>query len=113
MKIYRYRSLAAWFSRIVSLFFIAFCVLLLIMICRELFTGSLAATPTGDLVALGVSMVFGPVLGMVNLNLFADIAVRDNGLGVRYCLITWLFVPWKDVISVKPSLANPMCKFSH
>jgi hypothetical protein len=89
-----------------GLFFIAFSILLLIMICGSLLIGSLAARPTGDLVGLGVSVVFSTVIGMTVLNLFADIAVRDSGLEVRYFLIAWVFVPWENVIAATPSLAD-------
>ena len=110
MTIYRYRSLGAWFTRIMGLFWIAFSILLLTMICRNLLMGSLAATPTGDLVALGVSVVFGAVGGMMVLNLFADVAVRDSGLGVRCFLIAWVFVPWENVIGATPSMVSIMGK---
>jgi hypothetical protein len=106
MTIYRYRSLGAWFSRIMGLFWIAFSILLLIMICRNLLMGSLAATPTGDLVTLGVFVVFSVVFGMMVLNLFADVAVRDSGLGVRCFLIAWVFVPWENVIAATPSMVS-------
>ena len=106
MTIYRYRSLGAWFTRIMGLFWIAFSILLLIMIGRNLLMGSLAATPTGDLVGLGVSVVFSAVGGMMGLNLFADVAVRDSGLEIRYFLIAWVFVPWENVLAAKPSLAD-------
>jgi hypothetical protein len=89
-----------------GLFWIALSILLLIMVGRDLLIGSPAATPTGDLVGLGVSMVFSAVGGMMTLNLFADVVVRDSGLEVRYFLVAWVFVPWENVIAATSSLVD-------
>ena len=106
MKIYRYRSFGVWFSRIMGLFWIVFPILFLTTTWHDFFTDSPAAMPTGELLPLSFTMMFAVVMGMGMLNLFPDVAVRDDGFSVRCFLVIWLFVPWRDVIAVNPSLAS-------
>lgn len=109
MTLHRYESFAITFTRIMGLFWVLLSVLLLIILpiaWYDLFTGFPAALPTSDLIALSIATLFAITGGMVGINLFPDIIVRDDGLSVKCFFFKWFFVPWEDIIAVRVSLAS-------
>ena len=106
MKIYRYRFFRVWLTGFGALLWILFSLWLLTTLWSDFFTDSPVARPISELLPLSLAMVFAVVIGMYMLNMFPDVAVRDDGFSVRCFLVIWLFVPWRDVIAVNPSLAS-------
>lgn len=104
MTLHCYRSLAITFGRIMGLFWVLFGVLLLLilpMAWYDFFTGFPTAIPIDGLLVFTFSSLFGIVLGVTVSNFFPDIMIHGGGLSVKF-YFKWLFVPWEDVISVKP-----------
>lgn len=106
MTIYRYRTVGAWVSRMMGFFWIVFPILFLTTAWYDLFSGHAAAMPPSTLIPLSIAMLLALAGGMALLNLFPDVAIRSDGLGVRWLLLLWLFVPWENVCSVRPPLVS-------
>jgi len=92
-------------TRVLPYCFALFLNVLLISVWLD----SLASFPTTisfneELIVITVAALFGNIGGLALANYYPDIAVSDDGLAVSF-YFSWLFVPWKDVVSVTRSFA--------